>query len=212
MNSRWYSTKHCRHVLSLLLTNIQSRPTTRDGYLQSPVVSQSVSRRKSQKHDHPDADAKKRKTPRSLKRQSQSEDGPPTHRSAPSRQTSLEESTSASQFTATAQFATVPESSARHPPSIASAASSNDPGSSGPFPGGAEQIFQVGNPASEYTLYQNAEGGILPELPIAEYDPMFYQNFEFNMADVFNSASFENLTSTNNAGPPGSSWDAMYPP
>lgn len=190
MNSRWFSTRHCRHVLLLFLANIQSRGTTIEGFLQPPRVEESMNIESAQEH-LPETAGKRRKLSRPSKANSQTGGTAKEDNKPGMRKPSVEESPQYSGY------------ADQMVPQFHASLNSNSPSEGARVRAGTheQQLFQIGNlDPSGGNFDQSAypeSGFALPSLPMAGYDPMFWQNLEFNSVDVFNSATWENLTSSN---------------
>ena len=217
MNTRWYTVGNCHKVLSLLLSNIQSRKASTNGLLavlKSDVPSPTSEPMKD------DRDNSTRPHKRQRKSISEKMVDPDKDNLSPKTVTEGSNSNQSSpNFSAPLpQPETTGKGQQHTPSSLWSSSSLDQPYDLSAFmnpPPSSKKPPNFNPNPSGSALYANpqdmafaASNMGLPELPNGSGmnggmdDPMFWGNMDFNMTDVFGSATWETMT-----GPFAPGWD-----
>ena len=219
MNTRWYTVGNCHKVLSLLLSNIQSRKASTNGLLAVPKtdVPSPASEPAKDDRDNSTRPHKRQRTRTSIDKtmdldkdnlspktategtnsnQSSPNSGPPPPMDAANKGM---KNTPSSVWSQSSFDKPYDLSAFMNPPPPSKSTSNFNPN---PNPSGSALYA---NPQEMAFAQSNMA---LPELPNGSDmnggmdDPMFWGNMDFNMADVFGSAAWETMT-----GPFAPGWD-----
>jgi len=207
MNTRWHTAKQCYLVLSSLLADIQRRRSSGRGPPSLTRSEKSSPDGAVTRMEVVEPEPKRRRTISTEKLAMPSSEGFPRTSFSPSADHVQQRRNGSS-----AQAAAVSNQQASVPGADVLDNSVVDNTASG-WNDGPQPAFLGFDPLNGSSNYPNAQDlayppsdMMQPELSSSEHDPNYWGNFNFNRADVFESATWENLIGS--AGPVPFGWDA----
>jgi hypothetical protein len=204
MNAEWSTAKRIHQVLSLLLGNIRARKASANGLLIVPRSEKfNPEEANNQTTDSVEPAWKKRKTTgseSSVRASPTKDNDTPSDPRIQLAEQGLPNTTPTPSLNGTqSPFVSLP-----NPEN----ASFNDPTMTAWASGQPNTLLNPNGPISPSMLFSPSDFGypqsnmFLPDHPANPDDPMFWGNLDFNAADIFGSATWENLTGSAGAVPP----------